>query len=311
MAIKKLDTKIKPSEEEIVNDLEINEKEVDLDRNSPGGYESKEDKDKQSTADTSNDNIKNFDLVIYDHKEFLNSELSDEIEKYIFSLKNLIFLDEKTELIHTDGERFIRIGALRIELLKLFENLSKVDFCSIINSIIEHDFMEKLLGLFLEFPRANILHNSITRVLKNFISYLTDNIDRAFCESILGNFMEYIYEEIYAKFKNLSKKTVKAKFLFKGNFDDLVMFLNQKIETIYFFFDNQTWEKFKIEYLIEIIKFNENKFLYQKPIMHSEISESNFDFILNNDKMNKLIESNKAKNRKFSEDSEEEKDPAQ
>lgn len=85
--------------------------------------------------------------------------------------------------------------------------------------------MDKLLEMYLDYPKNNMLHTSILIILKNLLSHLFSNIDKTSSEYELASFFDFILNIFYKKVKDKINEGSNNTLLFKGHFDDLCFYI--------------------------------------------------------------------------------------
>lgn len=102
-------------------------------------------KENQATAETSNDAIKNLDLELYDPDEMKRMDLLTVLEHSLPSIISLLREDGRTQSMHPDGSRIVLSSSYKVCIAKLLKLISKMDYRSLKDILIEEDILRLYL----------------------------------------------------------------------------------------------------------------------------------------------------------------------
>ena len=234
-----------------------------------------------------NSTMTNFD------KELLKKKNEEKIffeilKKIIFEIKEEIFdLKIYKKVIHSDGKIENGIFYYKIKLLKIFRKISENDSEEIIEYILQENFFENILGLFFLYPKNNILHFEIMKILENIIDFLIENFETKKFEKYFYFFLDHFTGDFYQRIEKINDK--KNDYYFLPFYEKLSIFINKKIKLIKYIFYCLKWNKFEKNYLKN--KLSKKKFLISNPIKSISKKSS-----LNIDRNNSFLNLNKKKN---------------
>ena len=237
----------------------------------------------------------NLTLTDYEKKSLIK-KIDEEIKffgilkKIILEIYDVIF-DFKVvkKIIQSDGIIENGIFYYKIKLFKILRKISESDSDDIIEFIIKEDFFVNILEIFFLYPKNNILHFEIMKILENIIFFLIENFETKIFENYFYSFLDYFTNDFFKRIKKIIIEKKNKKLYFLAFFDKLSIFINSKIILIKYIFYNENWHNFKKNYLQE--KLSEEKFLISNPNnLISKKSSLNIDpnyFSPNHDKIKK------------------------
>ena len=102
-------------------------------------------KENQPTAETSNNNIKNFDCELYDPEDMKKLELVNVIENQLSVIISILKGDREFKSIQSDGYVASLSSGYKINVLKLLKVISKMEYRTIKDILIDKDTLKLFL----------------------------------------------------------------------------------------------------------------------------------------------------------------------
>ena len=198
--------------------------------------------DNQITAETSNDQILNFDLEVYDPAQQRASEFMEAIAQETEKLKGIIQLaPTRLRFVDSSGLQKTPGSFFLISAVQTLSVLAKGS-SSLVNELIRGKDLGKILRLFPVHSTNNSLHLALFNLLEPLLVAACAAIDRPSVEESLDDFAQNLLEIV----RDILGSKNKTKFLFNGFIDKICVILCEELKEMEQFFDSDSWKEVKL-----------------------------------------------------------------
>lgn len=198
-------------------------------------------KENQSTAETSNDLILNFELEVYDLASHRAQEFMDELSQETALLQKTLLIPNILKAIaDSSSGQTVPASAFMISLIKALSSIAKSSNCYLQN-LIQSSLPAQSLNFYLSHPFNNILHSALFDLLETFLSAITLSCDRPRGEAQLIEFTEALNILIQKVLED--QKSMCPKLLFAGYLDKICARIEEDLKEVGVEFEGEDWAR--------------------------------------------------------------------
>lgn len=225
--------------------------------------------DFQKTAETSTDQILNFDLEVYDPSlqraaEFMES-ISSQKNQLIETIKSHV---SASTVADASGLSKSKANAFVISSIKALSALLK-SCPPLITELVREKSFVQFPHLFTAFPANNLLHIALTDLIIPLLAYSCANCDRPSVEESLEDFLI----DLRAVISCIQNSNEKSRFLFDGFVDKICGVIELNLKDMHLVFSSDTWTEIRNVWYLPRLKITENS-CYEDLMSRTSIAAS-------------------------------------